>query len=218
MYRKTLPPHVLRTTRHLYGLSQAKLAAMVGCAAITIKSVEAGKLQPSASLAYRIYMETGLDPGQLMENFMPETPFDVIGEPLTAEHLQQMQKIRQESETCEKIDQSVKHLSAALEVVLDASIREHKLWALRPALQNAIQRVIDDFNLNNDITRLLLDRWRIKDLWSNATPDSSFYTLINTKGNIGKIAGIRNRAKRKRTEFYEKLKIKQTPIKQPGKQ
>jgi len=183
MSRKPRSPHVLRSTRHLYSLSQAKLAAMVGCATITIKNVENGTLQPSSSLAHRIFMQTGLDPGQLIENFDPETPRGVIGQPLTEVLLEQTQKIRESSENREHVDQSVKHLSAALEIILDASLRGHKLWAVRPALQNAIQKIIEEFDLKDDVARLLLDRWGITDLWSNASPATSFFALVNAKGN-----------------------------------
>lgn len=214
MNRKPQAPHVLRSTRHLYGLSQARLAGMVGCATITIKNVENGTLQPSSFLAHRIFMQTGLDPGQLIENFTPETPFGVIGEPLTKDYLKHMQKARESSENREHVDQSVKHLSSALEIILDASIiRGHKLWAVRPALQNAIQKIVDEFELGSDVASLLLDRWGVPDLWSNASPASSFYTLVNTKGNIGKFAGIRNRAKRKRQEFYELQEMKRSGVK-----
>jgi transcriptional regulator with XRE-family HTH domain len=158
--------HVLRTLRTRYGLSQQKLAKMVGCSLTTIKQVETGRLSPSAQLAHRIYMFTGLDPGQLMENSFPETPFHVGGEELTKETFIWIQQGHREATTREQIDATLVHLQAVLTTLLDASGPPGKLWALRPALQDAITKLTCGFGLEADFRRLFSARYGLKDPWS----------------------------------------------------
>jgi transcriptional regulator with XRE-family HTH domain len=85
------PVHVLRTLRKLYGLSQQKLATQVGCSLPAIKQIETGRLRPSAGLAHRIFMQTGLNPEQLMNNEFPETPSHPDGQPLSKDMLRALQ-------------------------------------------------------------------------------------------------------------------------------
>jgi len=177
-----MPAHVLRTTRKIYGLSQAKLASMVGISLTAIKQIETGRLQPSPTLSHRIYMQTGLDPWQLMENSFPDTPFHPMGMEISKELFKGIQQGHREFQSQERLDESLRHFNAVLETLLDASIKEGKLWALRPALQNAISKLIVDFDLQEDFARLLFARWGLKDPWANTTnPASDLYTLVNGK-------------------------------------
>jgi transcriptional regulator with XRE-family HTH domain len=214
MITKPMPAHVLRTVRKLYGLSQAKLAVLVGISLTAVKQIETGRLRPSANLAHRIYMQTGLDPGQLMENSFPETPFHAMGMPLSKEMFKGMQERHKESQTQEHVDQSLRHLEAVLRLLLDVSTRQGKLWALRPALQNAIQKLIADFDLEADFLRLLSQEYGLKDPWSNTSPAKSLYTIVN--GEL--FEKQREQAEAKRREFHERQGLKNAKASAKGQE
>lgn len=204
MTTKSAPLHVLRTVRTLYGLSQQKLARMVGCSLTTIKQIETGRLSPSAQLAHRIYMRTGLDPGQLMENSFPETPFHAMGSELSKETFELIERAHHEGQTQERVDEMLRHLAAVQELFLDVSTRRSQLWALYPALQNAIDKLIDDFELRDDLRRELARRFGLKDPWSNVSPAESLYTIAN--GEL--FEKQREQALEARKRFYELQALK----------
>jgi transcriptional regulator with XRE-family HTH domain len=185
---------VLRSTRKLYGFSREKLASRVGVAPITIKQIETGKLKPSALLAYQIYMQTGLNPDQLIKNSSPETPRHPGGEPLTGDYMERIREIRRQSVSQEEVDMSVQHFAAVLESLFDSSLPEQKFWALLPALQADIDRRIDSFGLRKALQKLVKARWGIDELWSIHDPDLSLYVKANTP--------TREKATAVRTEFF----------------
>jgi transcriptional regulator with XRE-family HTH domain len=191
--------HVLRTVRKLYGLSQQKLANLVGCSLPTIKQIETGRLRPSSELAHRIYMQTGLDPNQLRNNFMPEEPLHAMGMPLSKETFERIKKGQQENQSQDHVDQRLRHLEAFLKILLDASLRHGKLWALYPALLDAIDKLTRDFDLEKDFCRLLTARFGLKDPRSNSRPDTSFFTIVNAPLYEDRL----KQAESKRQEFYE---------------
>ena len=51
---------IVRERRHLLGLTQAELGRRVGCAAITIRKIEANALQPSVQIAERLAETLGI--------------------------------------------------------------------------------------------------------------------------------------------------------------
>ncbi len=204
MATKSAALHVLRTVRRRYGLSQQKLARLVGCSLTTIKQIETGRLRPSAPLAGRIYVVTGLDPSQLMDNSLPETPLDATGAPLSKDTFKWIEERHRESQTQKHVDESLRHAFAVLEILLDAGARKGRLWALRPALQDAINKLIKDFALEKDFIRLLSARFDLKDPWSSASPAKSLYTIVNAE----LFEKQREQAKLKRREFYELQQLK----------
>jgi DNA-binding XRE family transcriptional regulator len=204
MTTKPMPLHVLRTLRKRCGLSQAKLAGMVGASLTAIKQIETGRLRPSPMLAHRVYMQTGLSPDQLLENSFPETPFHAMGMEITKETFQATQKHHQESQTQEQVDQSLRHFEAALRVLLDAGTREGKLWALRPALQNAITKIIGDFGLEEDFARLLLAYYGVKDPWAVAGLADNLYVIVNGES----FTKQRKKAEAERLKVYERQALK----------
>jgi hypothetical protein len=107
---------------------------------------------------------------------------------------------REDGQTQEKVDENLRHYAAVLETLLDASTRQGKLWALRPAYQNAINKLIKDFDLEKDFRRLLNVRLGVKDPWSKG----SLYTIVN--GAL--YEERRKQAKDKRQEFYELQQFK----------
>ena len=198
-------PHVLRTVRRFRSLSQARLAALVGCSLPTIKKIESGQLRPSADLADRIAIQTGLDPDQLVENFLPETPLGPGGEPLTKETVKLIQERHRESQTKEQVDASLRHFGVVEEVLFDASTRHGKLWALRLAFRQAIDKLISGFDLEKDFARLLLARFGLKDPWSHGGgPAQSLYAIVNAELFEKQL----EQAQAKRREFYGPEKIK----------
>jgi transcriptional regulator with XRE-family HTH domain len=180
MPRKPKEPHVLRSMRNLYGLSQSKLASMVGCSPMTIKQIEAGTLRPSADLAHRIYIATWLDPEQLIENSMPELPRSPMGEPLTPETPQLIGRTHREAESINNLSASKRHYAAVIDLLLDSSISGNKLWALRVAFRAAIERLIADFELEPAIKELLAKRWASQDLWRELYVKANAPELTNT--------------------------------------
>jgi transcriptional regulator with XRE-family HTH domain len=201
-------PHVLRTTRKLYRFSQQKLATLVGCSLSTVKFVESGRLRPSADLAHRIYLQTGLDPQQLLGNFSPDKPRDPCGVLLTKETvaLRQDPSHQPDEQIREQVDGSLRLYGVVLETLLDASVRQRKLWALRPALQTAIDKLITDFDLGKDFRRTLFDRYGVRDPW---TVDG--YKLLNSL--YMRVETKRVEASVKREEFYggiQKLPTRKT--------
>jgi len=74
MPRTPSHPHVLRAARQLRGMSQEKLAALTGVAAVTIQKIEGGQIILSPRLAWRIAIATGLRIGQLLANSNPDSP------------------------------------------------------------------------------------------------------------------------------------------------
>jgi DNA-binding XRE family transcriptional regulator len=176
MATRTSPTHVLRTTRKRYGYSQQKLATLIGCSLAAIKAIETGKLRPSPDLAHRVYMMTGLDPQQLIKNIAPKDPRDPFNVPLTEE----MIKLRRRDPHVlrrrdphdpdprfrSQIEGNIRLYTAVLGVLLDVS--DHKLWALRPALESAINKLIRDFGLEREFRRALRARYGVKGPWTAA--------------------------------------------------
>jgi transcriptional regulator with XRE-family HTH domain len=191
MPRKPKRLHVLHTLRNLYGLSQPKLAGMVGCSPMTIKQIEAGTLRPSADLAHRIYIATWLDPEQLIENSMPELPRSPMGEPLTPETPQLIGRTHREGEGLNKLAESKRHYAALIDLLLDSSIPKNKLWALRVAFRAAIERLISDFELEAAIKELLTKRWASQDLWRELYVKANAPESVNANGAIIPPAQVR---------------------------
>jgi DNA-binding XRE family transcriptional regulator len=223
MPRKPFVLHVLTRTREIYNLTREKLASRIGAAPITIKKIESGDLKVSATLARRIYIQTGLNPVQLIENLWPETPMHPGGEPLTSDHMKRVQEKRTESEGQDDVDRSVRHFTAVLESLLDASVVEHKLWALRPTIQAALDKVIDDFELRDAFEQLLHARWEVKEPWTilEIRPEKkkpwpirqplSLYVQVNSDK-------AREKAAAKRKEFFRDRKAAQEILKAPVRQ
>jgi DNA-binding XRE family transcriptional regulator len=73
--------HCLAFLRKLLGLTQAEMASLVGCATVTIKAVELGKLKLSFKLAERISAKTGIHIHWLQNNDLKAPLTDDRGSP-----------------------------------------------------------------------------------------------------------------------------------------
>jgi transcriptional regulator with XRE-family HTH domain len=184
MPKKPKQLHVLRTLRELYGLSQPKLAALVGCSPMTIKQIEAGTLRPSADLTHRIFTQTQLDPEQLIENSWPELPRSPMGEPLTPESFQLLRRMHRNAQSLGILVASKRHYGEVINLLLDASVPDDKLWALRVAFRAAIERLIADFDLEPAIKELLAKRWASQDLWRELYVKANAPETVNANGAI----------------------------------
>ena len=65
MSTRPLTAHPLNQVRSALGWTQQKLAEKCGCAVVTIKKIEAGRLTPGRDLLGRLMWTTGVDPGSL---------------------------------------------------------------------------------------------------------------------------------------------------------
>jgi DNA-binding XRE family transcriptional regulator len=198
---------VLRSTRNLYKLSRERLAVLVGVAPITIKNIESGKLKPSATLAYQIFMQTFLNPTQLIENSWPDTPMDPGGEPLKAACMEQIRERRRQSISQEEVDDYLRLFTAVLESLFDSSLAELKFWALLPALTADIDKRIDSFGLRKALQKLIKARWGADDdFWSIYDPDLSLYVRAN-------LGPVREKAIAVRNEFFRDREATQKALK-----
>jgi transcriptional regulator with XRE-family HTH domain len=68
MARKPAKRHVIAEIRLRAGLSQARLAKLLGCAAVSVQRVEQGTLGLSEDLAVRAQLELGVAAGWLLAN------------------------------------------------------------------------------------------------------------------------------------------------------
>ena len=193
MHYKT--PHVLCVVRELYGFPQQTLAELVGYSLRTIKAVESGKLTPSAELAHRVYIVTGLDPQQLMQNRSPDKPRDPCNRLLCPETVALRRPAigPPDEQAMKHVDDSLRVYTAVLETMLDASVPQRKLLALRPALEAAIMELITEFGLQKDFKQLLAARYGVSGPWRGG-----LYAIMNSR----LLGNIRNKARTRRWKFY----------------
>jgi transcriptional regulator with XRE-family HTH domain len=194
--------HVLRTLRKRYGYSQQKLATVVGCSLATVKFIETGRLRPSADLADRVRLATGLDPQQLIGNFSPAEPRDPCGVSLTHEaiKLRQAAQPSRDDQTRKQVDGILRLHAVVEEILLDASVVKGKLWAVRAAYQTYVNKLINDFGLGKDFRRMLAARYGVRDPWS----DARLYMIAN--GDMFETQ--RKAASAKRAEFYDDMQTR----------
>lgn len=197
----------------MYGYSQQKLATLIGCSLATVKFIETGRLRPSVQLAHRIYLQTGLNPQQLLGNFSPDRPRGPDGPLLTKETITLRQQSRlPDDQTRGQVDGSLRLYRVVLETLLDASVRQRKLWALRAAYEAAIDKLIKDFDLGKDFRRILFARYGVRDPWGSAGGldiRKILYVTVNSPlfEKQQKAAGLQ------RDEFYDdiqKLPVRKT--------
>jgi transcriptional regulator with XRE-family HTH domain len=79
MPRKPARRHVIAEVRIRAGLSQAELAKILGCAAVTVQRIEQGKLGLSEDLAVRAQKELGVSAAWLLANDPAQLVISPIG-------------------------------------------------------------------------------------------------------------------------------------------
>ena len=79
MPRKPARRHVIAEVRIRAGLSQAELAKILGCAAVTVQRIEQGKLGLSEDLAVRAQKELGVSAAWLLANDPAQLAISPIG-------------------------------------------------------------------------------------------------------------------------------------------
>jgi hypothetical protein len=90
-----------------------------------------------------------------------------------------------------------------LETLLDACVRRKKLWAFRPAYEAALTKLIANFDLEKDFSRLLFARYGVRDPWAAGGLDVTKILYVIVNGPL--FNASRKNAELKRGEFYDNL-------------
>jgi transcriptional regulator with XRE-family HTH domain len=72
--KKDRPKHILRWTREQLGLSQARLAELIGASIFSVQSIETGRMPLSERYAYRLSAATGIEPAWFVANKLNPQP------------------------------------------------------------------------------------------------------------------------------------------------
>jgi DNA-binding XRE family transcriptional regulator len=134
MSRTPSKPHVLRTARIQLGLTQAKLASLVGASTIAIKRIEGGSMKVSRQMAQRISTVTRLDFQQLLDNSEPESP---VIYPASNEAL-----------SMEMIETETAQLALVIRDTLSRSKNPMRFWTLRNVMNQKLFEAREEFGLS----------------------------------------------------------------------
>ncbi len=157
--------HPLRRARKILGLSQAKLARLVGCKPISIRMIENGRLKMSHKLENRVVFETGFD------FFLSEERNELVnafGEPLTADVRERMkEKTRAVDEAF--VRRLADNFAFNIEVLLIASLAtdSNRFWNVKREIGFELHKIGELFELGEGVLKILnkleVD-WK-KELW-----------------------------------------------------
>ncbi|MBM3877033.1 MAG: helix-turn-helix transcriptional regulator [Verrucomicrobia bacterium] len=162
--------HPVRQVRKCLGHTQASFAKLVGCSAIAIQRIENGSLKLSPKLAHAIAEATKADPKILLKG-PGTTALDAMGQCYSKESFQHLDGVV--PMTDKELQHYLNSLIGFLELLLIASHRAGKVktHAVNAAVQNAFQKIADDFNLLPGIEGFLKEqgsvrhrRYRVGDL------------------------------------------------------
>jgi putative transcriptional regulator len=153
MPRPATTNHPLRQVRETLGLSQIELANRVGCAPVTIKKIENGKLVPGQKLARRLAAEMDIHAHMLLE---PARITDRRGKPLSAEAHKEKAALTRLT-PAKKVDFLVQTFSVMIEALLEASLESPrpKIHHVLNALRDTLDELITDFRLDAEVEKIL---------------------------------------------------------------
>ena len=162
--------HPVRQVRTCLGLSQPAFAKLAGCSAIAIQRIENGSLPLSQKLACTIMEATGADPVSLLAG-NDATALDMMAQPYSKLAHQLYKTVlpcdERESQTL------LLKIFQQLQLLFVVSNRggKHKTYAVNDALQSALVKLAEDFNLTKSIGDFLIaenhvtkKRYRVCDL------------------------------------------------------
>lgn len=157
-------PHIDHPVRHVrksLGHTQAGFAKLVGCSAIAIQRIENGTLKLSAKLAHAIASASNADPQSLLQG-QGATALDRMGQSYTKESLQFLKEAI--PMTDDELRYYLDSLIRYLELLLIASNRagKFKIYGVNEALQNAFQKIADDFDLTPSIGSFLIEQGSVR--------------------------------------------------------
>jgi DNA-binding XRE family transcriptional regulator len=170
MPKKPHIDHPVRQVRKALGHTQASFAKLVGCSAIAIQRIENGSLKLSFKLAHAIASVTNADPQCLLQG-CGTAALDRVGQAYSKQSLQFLKEVipMTENELRYYLDWLIRYL----ELLLIASNRggKFKVYGVNGALQQAIQKIADDFDLVPSIQSFLVEqgsvrqrKYRVRDL------------------------------------------------------
>ena len=170
MPRKPQFIHPVRQVRTCLDLSQPAFASLIGCAAITVQRIEIGTLPLSPKLAISIFEATGADPVSLLAR--PDAiALDIRGLPYTKEAYTFSRSVPGYGERELKL--LLIKIFHQLQLLFLASNRggKFKMYVVNSALQAALMKFADDFNLTQSIHKILIEsghsqkrKYRVSDL------------------------------------------------------
>ena len=160
MPRKPRFVHPVRQVRTCLGHSQPAFAKLVGCSAVAVQRIENGTLQLSAKLANAILEATGADPVSLLAG-KDAKALDMSGKEYTKEAYQFYKSVlpcdEKESQTL------LMAVFRQFQLLFYASNLggKYRTYAVNGALQSALAKLADDFNLKQSIHNLLIENGHV---------------------------------------------------------
>ena len=153
--------HPVRQVRTCLGHSQPAFAKMIGCSAVAIQRIENGTLKLSPKLANSILEATGADPVSLLAGKDAQA-LDMQGHPYTKDAYQFLKNVLPcDEQEWKNLLLAIFHQLQLLFVVSDLG-GKHKTYAVNDALQTALVKLADDFNLTQSIQNFLIKEGHVQ--------------------------------------------------------
>ena len=170
MPRKPRFVHPVRQVRTCLGHSQPAFARLVGCSAVAIQRIENGTLQLSTKLANSIMEATGADPVSLRAG-LDARALDMLGHDYSRQSYESYKGVLPFND--DELRVLLRKLVQYCQLLLIASNRgsKFKSYVVNSAIQEALSKVADDFNLLSSIHSFLIENgsvdkriYRVSDL------------------------------------------------------
>jgi DNA-binding XRE family transcriptional regulator len=160
MPRKPRFNHPVRQVRTCLGHSQNSFAKLIGCSAIAIQRIENGTLELSRKLANSIFEATAAEPVSLMAGHDAKA-LDVFGKEYTKETLQFFKKLLPcDGAELKTLLMAIFHQLELLYLVSNRGSK-YKTYAVNEALQRAVAKIADDFDLTKSINNFLIENGHV---------------------------------------------------------
>jgi hypothetical protein len=142
MARLSLSQHPVARVRHILGLQQKELAALIKASARTVQDIELGKLPLSRSVAIRMMIVTGVRLESLLH---PERPLiDVGGRPYAADSKQLYGQGKLTSGATAAI---IHRLHLSLGLIVEAANEAEQSLLVATEIEMALRDIIEKFGL-----------------------------------------------------------------------
>jgi DNA-binding XRE family transcriptional regulator len=160
MPRKPRFIHPVRQVRTCLGHSQPSFAKLIGCSAVAVQRIENGKLRLSRKLANSIMEATGADPVSLRAGREAKA-MDMMG----CEFSKRSYEFYKHALPCDEKEWKflLVKIFHQLQLLFGASNRggKYKTYAVNAALQEAMTKIADDFNLTDSIRNYLIEKGEV---------------------------------------------------------
>jgi transcriptional regulator with XRE-family HTH domain len=156
MPRKPRFIHPVRQVRTCLGHSQPSFAKLIGCSAAAVQRIENGKLPLSSKLANSILEATGADPVSLLAG-RDAKAMDMMGREFSKDSYNFYRTVLPcDDKEWMTLLMAIFHQLQLLFVVSNRG-GKFKTYAVNAALQTALAKLADDFNLTKSIHNYLLE-------------------------------------------------------------